>query len=103
MKGAQDVRRERAIKKDALQREMQERAEIIESLVLEKFRSLSVTSVLVLEYNGAFMVDDDITDVPFDWRSHAAILSDFNSEEGYCATNVELHDKQKAIEIKVID
>ena len=86
-----------------MQRERQERAEIIESLVLEKFRSVSVTSVIVLEYNGAYMVDDDITDVPFDWHSQAAIINDFNGEEGFCATNVELCNKQKAIEIKVID
>ena len=103
MKGAQDVRNERKAQIAAKQQKKDQNVEIIESLVLDKFRELEVTTVKVWVFNGFFAIDDDETDIPFDEHSMPKIYKDFNDEEGYRATYYGMYDGQKALEISIID
>ena len=103
MKGAQEVRMERKAKKAEIDQKKAENVEIIESLVLDRFRDLNETTITVWEYRGFFVIGDDETDIPFDEQSKAEIYKDFNNEDGYQAVTFEMYDKQVALKISIID
>ncbi len=100
---AQDVLKERAKKKSAKQLKKEENVRIIESLILEKFLDISITTVLVTAYNGFFMIDDDITDIPFDEQSQTILYNYFHKEKGYFAVYIQLYNKEVGLEINVYD
>ncbi len=103
MKGAQDVRKKRATKIAKERLRKVENVELIESLILERFREIEITTVTVWEYEGFFVIDEDITDIPFNKQSEAVLFNEFNNEEGYCATFLKMINGQKALSIKIID
>ncbi len=103
MEGAQEIRKERAFQRANQTLKKEENARIIESLILDKFKDLEITNIVVWAADGFFMIDDDITDIPYDTYSETIVYNDFYNEVGYSAEFFQMTEGQKGLRITVMD
>jgi hypothetical protein len=103
MKNAQEIRKERAEKRASEQFKKNENIETMELLILDKFREIEITTVVIWEHEGFFVIDEDLTDIPFDKECESALYKDFNSEEGYHADYLKMFGEKIGLEISIIE
>ena len=103
MKDAQEIRRERAEKRASEQLKNNENVETMELLILDKFREIEITTVVIWELDGFFVIDEDLTDIPFNKKCESALYKDFNGEEGYRADYLKLSGGKIGLEISIIE
>ncbi len=103
MKGAQDVRKERENQREIERLEEAENVEIMESLILERFKEIETSTVVIWEYKGFFVVPDDLTHIPLSRNCESVLYKEFNSEEGFSAEFIKMFNDKKGISIRIID
>lgn len=103
MKGAQEIRKERVAKRASEGLKINVDLETLERLILDKFRELEIIAVVVWDLDGFFVIDEDITDIPFNKDCESALVKEFNNEEGYHADYLKMYGGKIGIEISIID
>jgi hypothetical protein len=103
MKGAQDVRKEREAKRANEQLKREENVEIIESLIIDKFKELKITTVVVWELDDFFVIDEDLTDIPFDKDCESTLYKDFNNEAGFYVSYIKMIGGKTGLKIRIVD